>query len=469
MYDVIIIGGGPAGYLAAERLGYEKKKTLLIEENHLGGTCLNLGCIPTKTLLNSAKQFVHAKEAEKFGVTVKDVSYNWNAIQSWKYEVVTKLRGGIDGQMKRFGVDVINGRGEIVSPPSGEKPAVVKSYSPNGEIQHEGKAILVCAGSVPVIPSIPGVKDNPFVVDSNMLLSIETVPKRLAIIGGGVIGIEFAWLFSALGGQVTIIEMMNEIIPFMDKEQAPILRKTMKDVDFKLGCKVEKFKDADVYYTTKDGKQEKHEADLVLMAVGRQPVTDTWGAAAAGIDITHNGVNVDDLMRTNIPRIWAAGDVTGKSMLAHCAYRMGEVAAADILVTLNGNVQNALNRGSQNRVRYNAIPWAIYGITEAAGVGITEQEAEAKGIGILKASLPMKMSGRFVAENTFAGTGAVKVIAGASNRRILGIHAVGAYATEFIWGGTALIEQEFRIDEVKQLVFPHPSVSELIRDVVWEL
>jgi dihydrolipoamide dehydrogenase len=253
----------------------------------------------------------------------------------------------------------------------------------------------------------------------------------------------------------------------MDKEQSPILRRAMKEVDFKLGCKVEKIENAVVHYTTKDGKQEKHEADLILLAVGRRPVLDIWGAAAAGIDTNKTGVVVDDRMRTNIPRIWAAGDVTGKSLLAHSAYRMGEIAVADILATLNG--QTTASYDSQNRMRYNAIPWAVYGITEAAGVGITEQEAAAKGIAILKASLPMKMSGRFIAENTFTAPGAVKVIADAQNHRILGIHAVGAYAPEFIWGGAALIEQEFRIEEVKQLIFPHPTVSELIRDVVWEL
>jgi len=464
MFDTIIIGGGPAGYLAAERLGHEKKKVLLIEQRYLGGTCLNVGCIPTKTLLNSAKQFVHAKEAEKFGIKVQGVSYDWTAIQNWKSEVVTKLRGGIESQMKRFGVEVVNGRGEIISPPSGEKPATVKSFSSdNKETIHEGKTILVCAGSVSVMPPIPGAKGNPSVVDSTALLSAKAVPKRLTIIGGGVIGIEFAGLFSALGSQVAVIEMMDEIVPFMDKEQAPILRRAMKEIDFKLGCKVEKIDSAAVHYTTKDGKQEKHQADLILLAVGRKPVLDTWGAAAVGIDITRNGVAVDDRMRTNIPRIWAAGDVTGKSLLAHSAYRMGEVAVADILSTLNGQTKNE----SQNRMRYNAIPWAVYGITEAAGVGITEQEAAEKGIAILKNSLPMKVSGRFVAENTFAAPGAVKVIIDAANRRILGIHAVGAYAPEFIWGGAALIEQEFRIDEVKQLIFPHPTISELIRDAVW--
>jgi len=467
MFDVIIIGGGPAGYLAAERLGKEKKKVLIIEEKHMGGTCLNVGCIPTKTLLNSAKQFVHAKEAFKFGITADNVSYDWTAIQKWKTEVITKLRGGIENKMKHNGTEIINGKGEIISPPSGDNPAKVKSVSPNGtETIHESKTILVCAGSVPVNPPIPGVKDNPLVVDSTALLATEKVPKRLAIIGGGVIGIEFASLFSALGSEVTVIEMMDEIIPFMDKEQSPILRKALKEINFKLGCKVEKIDGSAVFYTTKDGKQEKTEADLILMAAGRRPVLDTWGAAAAVIDITRNGVSVDDFMRTNIPRIWAAGDVTGKSLLAHCAYRMGEVAAADIIATLNNQPKNNLQ---QNKMRYNAIPWAVYGITEAAGIGITEQEAEAKEIAILKVSIPMKMSGRFVAENTFAASGAVKIIADAKTRCLLGLHAVGAYAPEFIWGGAALIEQEFRIDEVKQLIFPHPTISELIKDAVWEI
>jgi dihydrolipoamide dehydrogenase len=466
MYDTIIIGGGPAGYLAAERLGHEKKKVLLIEERHLGGTCLNEGCIPTKTLLNSAKQFVHAKEAEKFGVKVQGVSFDWTAIQNWKTEVVTKLRGGVEGQMKRFGVEVVNGRGEIIAPPSGKIPATVKSFSPDGQaVEHEGKTILICTGSTPAMPPIPGAKDNPLVVDSTALLGIENLPKRLTIIGGGVIGVEFAGLFSALGSQVAVIEMMDEIVSFMDKDQAPVLRRAMKVVDFKLGCKVEKIIGGIVHYTAKDGKAEKQEADLILMAVGRRPVLDGWGAAAAGLDTSARGVAVDDRMRTNIPLIWAAGDVTGKSLLAHSAYRMGEVAVADILSTLDTGGKPVAG----NRMRYNAIPWAVYGITEAAGVGITEQEAAAKGIAIIKASLPMKVSGRFAAENTFAGAGAVKVIADAADRRILGIHAVGAYAPEFIWGGAALIEQEFRIDEVKQLIFPHPTVSELIRDVVWEM
>jgi dihydrolipoamide dehydrogenase len=458
MYDVIIIGGGPGGYLGAERLGQAKKKVLLIEENRLGGTCLNVGCIPTKTLLNSAKLYVHAKEAERFGVKAEGVSFDWTAIQRWKQEVVEKLGAGVGGQMKRFGVEVAAGRGEILS------PGKVRAIQPDGTAQtYETKAILVTAGSVPAIPPIPGAKDNPLVLDSTGLLSIEKVPNRLAVIGGGVIGVEFAGLFSSLGAETTVIEMMDEIIPFMDKELAPQFRRAMKQVSFKLGCTVERIEGGTVHYSDKAGKPEKAEAEAVLVAVGRRPVLDTWGAKAAGVDVTPKGVSVDDRMRTNIPGIWAAGDVTGKSLLAHSAYRMAEVAAADILSVLEGT------RNDANRMRYTAVPWAVYGLIEAAGVGLTEQAAAQAGIGILKASLPMKVSGRFAAENTFSGPGSVKVIADAANRRILGVHGVGAYASEFIWGGAVLIEQELRIEDVKQLIFPHPSVCEVIREAVWEM
>jgi dihydrolipoamide dehydrogenase len=313
------------------------------------------------------------------------------------------------------------------------------------------------------MPPIPGTKDNTKMVDSTGLLETATVPKRLCVIGGGVIGVEFASLFSALGSTVSVVEMLDEIVPFMDKEQAPLLRRALKGVEFKLGCKVEKLEGATVHYTTKAGAAEKVEADLVLMAVGRRPNVSGWGGEKIGLDVSPKGVAVDDRMRTNLPGVWAAGDVTGKSLLAHSAYRMAEVAVSDILATLDGTALEA------NRMRYDAIPWAVYSLPEAAGVGMTEQDAAAKGIAIKKASMPLKISGRFAAENTFAGPGAVKVIAEEKTGRILGVHAVGAYSSEFIWGGAALIEQELRVADVKQLVFPHPTVCEVIRDAVWEL
>jgi dihydrolipoamide dehydrogenase len=463
MYDLIIIGGGPAGYLAAERLAGSRKRVLLVEERHLGGTCLNVGCIPTKTLLGSAKLFVQARESESFGIKTEKVSFDWGVMQSRKAEVIGRLRGGIEGQMKRLGVETINARGALTKPPSGAKPAIVKTLSPDGTTkEHEARAVLVSTGSQPFMPPIPGAKGNPLVLDSTGLLDIKEVPRRLVVIGGGVIGVEFAGLFSALGSEVTVIEILDEIVPFMDREQSALLRRAMTGISFVLGSKVEKIDGPRVHYSGKTGEAFVVEGGAILMAVGRRPLVDSWGAESAGVDAPNGGVVVDDRMRTNIPGIWAAGDVTGRILLAHAAYRMGEVAVADIISRLDGTP-------STSRMRYDAVPWAVYGLTEAAGVGITEEGAAAKGIPIIKASLPMRASGRFVAEHSFQKPGAVKVIAHAEDRRILGIHAVGPYSPEFIWGGSALIEQEFRIEEVRELIFPHPTVSELIRDAVWGL
>jgi dihydrolipoamide dehydrogenase len=456
-YDVIIIGGGPGGYVAAERLGAAKKKVLLIEKAALGGTCLNVGCIPTKTLLSSAKHYAHALEGEKFGIKASGVSYDWTAMQAWKREVVEKLRGGIAMTEKKLGVEVVAGEAKLIGP-----GRVEARDAAGAATLHEAPAIIVATGSVPAMPPIPGSKDNPKVVDSTGLLELEEVPKRLCVIGGGVIGVEFAGLFAALGVAVEVVEMMDEIVPFMDKEQAPILRRAMKGVTFRLGCKVERIEGAVVLYKTKEGADARAEADLVLMAVGRKPVLDGWGAKEAGLDTSPKGVAVDERMRTNLPGVWAVGDVTGRSLLAHSAYRMADVAVADILAG------GAASRNA-NVMRYNAVPWAVYGITEAAGVGMTEQEAQAKGLEIKKASLPLRVSGRFCAENGFAAQGAVKVIADKASDRMLGVHVVGSYASEMIWGAAALIEQELRVQDVKEVIFPHPTVCEAIRDAVFEL
>ena len=461
-YDVVIIGGGPGGYLAAERLGHAGAKVLLLEKEELGGTCLNVGCIPTKTLLNSAKLYRHAKEAAKYGVKAEALSFDWSAMQAWKTEVVGKLRSGIALTEKKLGVEVVAAEGRLLG--SGRVEA-------QGQV-HDAAAIIIATGSSPVMPPIPGSRDNPLVVDSTGLLSVAEVPKKLCIIGGGVIGIEFAGLFSALGSRVEIVEMMDEIVPFMDKEQAPLLRRAMKDVVFRLGCKVERIEGGRVVYRGKDGAEgspfDGESADLILMAVGRRPNVTGWGATESGLDVGSKGVAVDERMRTNLPGVWAVGDVTGKSLLAHAAYRMAEVAVADILATSAPGARESAH-GAPDRMRYDAIPWVVYGMPEAAGVGLTEEEAQRRGIAVKKVSVPLRVSGRFAAENGFAAPGSVKLIADAASDRLLGVHVLGAYASEMIWGAAALLEQEMRLIDVRQLVFPHPTVSEVIREAAWAI
>ena len=454
MYDVIIIGGGPGGYLAAERLAQRKKQDLLIEKQYLGGTCLNVGCIPTKTLLNSAKHYLHAQEAPQFGVHADNIRFDMGEMAAWKKKTVETLCSGVASLMKRLKVDVVMGTGELVA-------AGKVKIAETGEV-HEAKAVIIAAGSVPAMPPIPGTKDNKKLLDSTALLELTQVPENLCVIGGGVIGIEFASLFGTLGSKVTVIEMMDEIIPPMDKELAPLLRKHLKNTEFRLGCRVEKLDGGTVFYKTKEGKDESVKADIVLMAVGRKCQTESWNGKAAGIDITPKGVAVDERMRTNVSGVWAIGDVNGKSMLAHSAYRMAEVAVNDICSVLDGTP-------NCDRMRYDAVPWVVYSIPEASGCGITEQEARAKNIGVKTATVPMIVSGRFVAENGVKAAGTVKVIADEKNGRILGVHILGSYASEMIWGASALIENEMRVEDVKQLIFPHPTVCEAIREAVWAL
>lgn len=454
MYDVIIIGGGPGGYLAAERLAQRKKQVLLIEKQYLGGTCLNVGCIPTKTLLNSAKHYLHAQEAPQFGVHADNIRFDMGEMAAWKKKTVETLCSGVASLMKRLKVDVVMGTGELIA-------AGKVKIAETGEV-HEAKAVIIAAGSVPAMPPIPGTKDNKKLLDSTALLELTQVPENLCVIGGGVIGIEFASLFGTLGSKVTVIEMMDEIIPPMDKELAPLLRKHLKNTEFRLGCRVEKLDGGTVFYKTKEGKDESVKADIVLMAVGRKCQTESWNGKAAGIDIRPKGVAVDERMRTNVSGVWAIGDVNGKSMLAHSAYRMAEVAVNDICSVLDGTP-------SRDRMRYDAVPWVVYSIPEASGCGITEQEARAKNIGVKTATVPMIVSGRFVAENGVKAAGTVKVIADEKNDRILGVHILGSYASEMIWGASALIENEMRVEDVKQLIFPHPTVCEAIREAVWAL
>ncbi|WP_026460380.1 dihydrolipoyl dehydrogenase [Schaalia suimastitidis] len=446
-FDVIVLGAGPGGYLAAERLGHAGKKVLLIEEIALGGTCLNVGCIPTKTLLNGAKNYLHAKEAGQFGVDATGVTYDWARMQEWKNQVVAGLVGGVGAAERKAGVKVINARGHFDGP--GKVTADGVTYTSDH--------VIIATGSVPVMPPLPGAADNPAVVDSTGILSLDEVPSRLAVIGGGVIGVEFASLFATLGSEVTVIEMAPEILPFMDDDMAAQLRGAMSNITFELGCKVESLDGASVTYS-KDGEHKVLEADVVLMAVGRRSATTGWGAEEAGLEI-NRGVVVDDRMRTNLPNVWAIGDVTGRSLLAHAAYRMGEIAAANILDP------QAHRRGEV--MRWHTVPWAVYCLPEAAGVGLTESQAKKEGRDVLVAKVPAQMSGRFIAENGFRAPGSAKIIVDPTTHQVLGVHVLGAYAAEMIWGAQAVLEMELTVEDLRQVVFPHPTVSEVIREAAW--
>lgn len=455
-YDAIILGSGPGGYRAAELLADAGMHTALIERADVGGTCLNIGCIPTKTLLNSAKLYTHARESAAFGIVTEQVRVDWDAVRKWKETVVQKLRRSLESTLTKAGVEIVRGSGML------KGPGIVEVLPAAGgeAVLLEAPVIIVATGSAPVIPPIPGLAGNPAVKDSTAMLNLESIPQKLCIIGGGVIGIEFASLYSALGSQVTVIEMLDEIVPVMEPRMAAMLRMAMKQVTFLRGTKVVEVKGSTVSYEAKDGARGTLEADTILLSVGRRAVIEGWGAEQAGLEIKNRAIAVDDRMRTNIPGIWAIGDVTGKSQLAHAAYRMAEVAAADIIARRDG-------RQSVQRFVAETVPWALYSIPEAAGCGLTETEAKARGYDVAVFSSPYGVSGRFIAENGFSSPGSIRIVTERTSGRVLGVHLLGAYASEQIWGAALALEQGATLAMLRDMVFPHPTVSEVIREAAW--
>jgi dihydrolipoamide dehydrogenase len=441
-YDIAIIGAGPGGYVAAERAGAAGKKVVIFEKSHLGGVCLNEGCIPSKTLLNSAKIYKNAKTTEAYGVEIPaEPIFHLDKVMARKQKVMTTLRKGIAYQMKKYKVDVVNGNARFTD----------RRTIQVDDTTYTADNFLVGTGSSPIRPPIPGA-DQEHVLTSTGILNIETLPKRVAIVGGGVIGMEFACFFSSVGVDVVVFEMLPEIMPGIDGELAAELRKTLKGVEYNLGCRVEKIGKDSISYSC-EGKTEETAADLVLMSIGRSPNIKGLGLEELGLDFDRRGIKVDEQMRTNLPNIFAIGDVTGLSPLAHSASRMGEVAIHTIL-------------GRPDRMRYNAIPGVVYTTPEIAAVGLTEAQANEQGIPVEVQSLSMRANGRFLAEHN-RESGLCKVLVHRDDRRLLGVHMIGSHCSEMIFGAATMIEAEFRVQEIREMVFPHPTVSEVFREAVW--
>lgn len=451
-YDLIILGGGPAGYLAGERAGAAGMKTLVIEERFLGGVCLNEGCIPSKTLLHSAKIYDYARFSEKYGVTAENVAYDHTKVIKRKNKVVKTLVGGINAKLKAYKVDVVKATGKILGR-TGEGFQVAA-----GDQVYSGKRLLIATGSSAIIPPIPGARESHesgFVVTNREILDLENVPKSLVVIGGGVIGLEMASYFNSAGSKVTVIEMLDHIAGQTDRDIANILLKNYqkRGVTFHLSSKVTEIK-ADGVVFEANGKQEFVPADKVLMSVGRRPNTAGIGLETIGVELERNAIKVDEYGKTNVPEVYAAGDVNGYSMLAHTAYREAEVCINNML-------------GQRDVMRYNAIPAVIYTNPEVAGVGETEETCQTKGIDYEVVNLSMRYSGRYVAENE-GGDGICKVIINKKYRNVIGVHMIGNPASEIIYGAAMLIESEMRLEDIKELVFPHPTVAEIIREAIFE-
>ena len=449
MYDLAIIGGGPAGYVAAENAGAKGLKTVLFEKRELGGVCLNEGCIPTKTLLYSAKMYEHAQGGKKYGITAENVLFDYKKIADRKTKVVRKLVAGIKMKMENHNVEVVRGDAFIES---GDTSRIKITC---GEQNYEAANLLICTGSEAFVPPIPGVEGNEAVLTNREILALTAAPASLVIIGGGVIGMEFASFYNSLGVPVTVIEMLPEILGGMDKEIAETLRGiyTKRGVKFCLGCKVTAIEGCTVHYTDGEGNALTAEGDKILMSVGRRAVLKGFGLENIAVE-AERGIKVNEHMQTTMPNVYAAGDVTGFSLLAHTASREGEVAVNHIT-------------GKEEKMEYNAIPGIVYTNPEVSSVGLTEEQATAQGIEYRVSKLPMTYSGRFVAENE-GQMGLCKILADKEGY-VIGVHMVGNPSGEFICAACMAITHKITIEELKRTVFPHPTVSEILKEGLFEL
>ena len=449
MYDLIIIGGGPAGYVAAERAGHKGLNVLLFEKKSMGGVCLNEGCIPTKTLLYSAKTYENALHGDKYGVYAEKVSFDFSKMMARKTKVVRKLVAGVKSKMKENNVNVIEGEAIILG--RSEKGVQVVCNGDN----YLGTNLLICTGSEAYVPPIPGIAESGDIILTNReILELKDQPKSLVIIGGGVIGMEFASFYNSLETKVTVVEMLPEILGGLDFEISAMMREiySKKGIEFNLNARVVQV-DGNKVIFEKEGATHTVEGEKILVSVGRRPVTKGYGLENLNVELFKGGIKVDEKMRTNVPNVYAAGDVTGFSLLAHTASREGEVVVNNLT-------------GRADRMRYNAIPGVVYTNPEVAGVGETEESAKAKGLAYKVAKLPMAFAGRFVAENE-GGSGICKVLVGAKYGEVIGVHMLGNPSSEMIYGACMAIEQEMTIDQLQEVVFPHPTVSEIFKETIF--
>ncbi len=443
-YQVAIIGGGPAGYSAAEAAGKAGLKVVLFEKQNLGGVCLNEGCIPTKTLLYSAKTLDSARQAQKYAVKVNEAEADLPKIIARKQKVVRKLVLGVKSKLTSVGVTIINGEATVID----------KNHIKCGEEIYSCDNLLLCTGSETFIPPIEGLNEVSYWTHRDAL-DCKECPSSLIIVGGGVIGMEFASFYNSLGTEVTVIEMMDEILGGMDKELSAMLRAdyAKRGVKFLLNTKVVSTKVEEEQITVsyeKNNEMETIQAAKLLLSVGRKPMLTGWGLENLMLEQTERGnIRVDNKMQTSLPGVYACGDLTGFSLLAHTAVREAEVAIHHIL-------------GKEDQMEYRAIPGIVYTNPEIAGIGATEEDLNRKGINYKVNKLPMAFSGRFVAENE--GVNGVCKLLLSEDNTILGAHLLGNPASEIIMLAGMAIETKLTVEAWKRMVFPHPTVSEIFKE-----
>lgn len=449
---VLVIGGGPGGYVAAIRAAQLGAAVTLVEKEKLGGTCLNRGCIPTKCLLRSAELIRDIREhGAELGVRTKGVEVDFPQIIAHKNQITKTLTQGVGALLKMNGVTSIQGEAVFTAPKTVEvtKPdGVRETMTPD--------AVIIAAGSGNAVPPIPGIKENPCCIDSTRALSLETLPKTMVIIGGGVIGLEFACAYSAFGTKVTVVEALKQMLPMLDEEITAVGVKSMKKmgVDFHLECPVQSVEPCEagaaVICRDRDGGTVRFEAEKVLVAIGRRANTESLGLEAGGLRHDRGRIVVNSRMETGVPGVYAVGDcVANYAQLAHTASVMGEIAAENIM-------------GIKAEYEEKTNPVCVYTEPEAASVGLTEAQAKERGLDYRVGRFSMRANGKALILN--GGEGLVKIIADAKYGEVLGMHIIGPRATDLICEGALAIRLEATVDELISTIHSHPTVTETLRE-----
>ena len=445
IYDLIVIGGGPGGYVAAIRAAQLGMVTAVMEKEHLGGTCLNVGCIPTKTLFQSAEVANTVRESAKYGIGSSLTGVDFPAVIRRKDTVVKQLVNGVGFLLKKNKVDVIMGEAKLLS-------AKQVKDTKSGKI-YQTKNILITTGSSNAVPPIPGLKGER-VIDSTDLLALQTMPKSLAIIGGGVIGCEFASILNAFGCKITVVEMLPNLLGNMDSSLADAVKSQFakEGIQVELGAKVKSVSDKGgqkVVTFEKNGSEGTVSAEYVLVSTGRKANSVGLGCEELGMKMDRGFIQVDSHMRTSVSGIYAAGDITGQGMLAHTASEGGVVAVENMA-------------GIDRQLHLNAVPKVVFVDKEVASVGMTEEEAKKAGYEVLTGVFNLVGNGKSLAMGK--NEGFVKVVADKEHHAILGLHMEGPCASELVTVGTQLIASELLLEDVECTIYPHPAVAEAIRE-----
>jgi dihydrolipoamide dehydrogenase len=448
-YDITVIGGGPAGYVAAIRASQLGAKVCLIEKGNLGGVCLNAGCVPTKVLLHTSKLFNDMRESHIYGISAKETAVDWASVQIRKNRIIQQLVNGVSGLLKKNRISVFQGKARFINKNQveviGQQSQIISS-----------EKFIICSGSRSVELPLPGLKTGDGrVFDSTGILDIEEIPNSLIIVGGGVIGLEFAFVFASLGCKVTIVEMLPQLVSGFEPEQVKAAMSVLldKDVSIHMESQVLSAKDTEfgkqLVCVGKDKKEFTIEAEKVLLAVGRKASTEGMNLEKVNVKTSKGAIVVNELCQTSVPNIYAAGDCTGKHLLAYVAYEEGSIAA-----------ENAL--GAQHTLDYNILPRAVFIEPQLASVGVTEKEAKEKGIDVKVGMFGLQGNGKALIQNAINGM--VKIVSDKATGEILGVHLFCPSASELIASGCIALKLESTVEEIALLPLIHPTVSEAIKE-----